>query len=171
MSTRTLASDDIAGVERLADAARLSVVVVCDVAYDTVGAIGQAIRRAAPALRGHHLVVAATWRSIAPAAGLARAAMPAGMVHVGVRNWDLEQQERARRYAQECVAIAQECGVDASAHTRQVSGGWATSVAAIAQERGAGVIVLAHARRARRLARVLARGGAGAPAPLLLLAG
>jgi hypothetical protein len=88
MSTRTLPTTDAAaGGERLPDAGRLTVVAACDVAYDTVSETGRAIRRAAPALRGHRLVVAATWRSIAPAAGLARAAMPAGMIAVGVRNW------------------------------------------------------------------------------------
>lgn len=132
-----------------------------------------AIRRAAPLLRGQRLVVVAMWHSIEPAAGLARAAMPAGMVHVGVRNWNREQHERAHRFAQEAVAIAQECGLDATSEVRLVAGGWAANVAAVADERGAEVIVLAHARRARRLARLLRRAqkDAGGPAQLLLVAG
>jgi hypothetical protein len=124
-----------------------------------------AIRRAAPLLRGQRLVVVAMWHSIEPAAGLARAAMPAGMVHVGVRNWNREQHERA--HAQQAVAIAQGAASTPRLRYGLVAGGWATNVAG---ERGAEVIVLAHARRARRLARLLrcAQKDAGGPAQLLL---
>jgi hypothetical protein len=163
----------LAGLAPAAQIGRLTVLVPCDVAHDAVGDFAGVIRRAAPLLRGQRLVVVAMWHSIEPAAGLARAAMPAGMVHVGVRNWNREQHERAHRFAQEAVAIAQECGLDATSEVRLVAGGWAANVAAVAGERGAEVVMLAHARRAQRLARLLRRAqkDAGGPAQLLLVAG
>ncbi len=164
-------SPDVAllGLAPAAQVGRLTVLVPCDVAYDAVGEFAGAIRRAAP-LRGQRLVVLAMWHSIEPAAGLARAAMPAGILHVGVRNWNREQHERAHRFAQEAVAIAQECGLDATSEVRVVAAGWAAKVAAVAGERGAEVIMLAHARRLARLLR-RAQKDAGGPAQLLLVAG
>ena len=169
MSARMSAQS--AAVEPVPRAGRLTVLVPCDVALDTAAEVGRAIRRAAPLLRGERVVVVATWRSIAPAAGLARAALPAAMVAAGVRNRDEDQHDRARRCAQEVVAIAQECGVDAVDETRMVAGAWATSVAAIAEEIGAGAILLAGAQRARGLARRLARRrrpDGAAPPPLVV---
>ena len=155
------------------DEGRLTVLMPCDVAWDATTELASAIRVAAPLLCGQRLLVAAMWRSIAPAAGVARAAMPAGMVNAGVRNVDREQRERAHRCAQWCVAIAQDNGVHATAEVRLVTAGWATSVAAIAHERGAAVVLLAHARRARRLARLLGRAAhhASGSAPLLVVPG
>lgn len=152
---------------------RLTVLAPFDIGHDTVAELGRTIRGVAPVLHGQRLMVVATWRSMVPAAGLARAALPAGMVVVGARNWDREQQDRARRSAQQCVAIAQECGIDATFEVRCVVGGWAASIAAIVAECGADAVVLTRGRRARRLSGLLARAHArtGRPAPLLVVAG
>lgn len=138
-------------------AEQLTVLVPLDVSWDSPADMADAIRRAAPLLRGQPATVVVTWRSVAPAAGMARAAMPAAAIAVGVRNWDHELRERAVECAQQLAAIAQESGLDARAEARLVSGPWHAAVAAVAADCGAQVIVLPHARGARRLARSLGR--------------
>lgn len=151
---------------------RLTALLPCDSAWDTPAELARAIRHAAPLLRDQRLVVVATWRSVAHATGLARAAMPAAMAAVGVRNLDRERHEAALRCAQRCAAIAQECGIEATGQARQVTGAWAPTAADHAHDVGADVIVVARPWRAHRLARALARAGKDTrtPAPLLLVA-
>ncbi len=87
------------------------------VAVDGLAVPGATIGRLAPLLSGHRLVVVATWRSVKPVAGIARAAMPRAMVALGAASMDEERSRAAERVAADAAAVARECGIDAAVRT------------------------------------------------------
>lgn len=123
------------------------------VAVDGLAVPGATIGRLAPLLSGHRLVVVATWRSVKPVAGIARAAMPRAMVALGAASMDEERSRAAERVAADAAAVARECGIDAAVRTLLLTGGWGPELAALAERERVDAVLLARPCRAleRRL--------------------
>lgn len=123
------------------------------VPVDGLAAPGATIGRLAPLLSGHRLVVVATWRSVKPVAGMARAAMPGAMVALGAARMDEESSRAAERVAADAAAVARECGIDAAVRTPRLTGGWGPELAALAERERVDAVLLGRPCRAleRRL--------------------
>ncbi len=123
------------------------------IAYDGSEPAQHAIAHAARLFPGSPALVATAWRSIRPAAGAARAALPDDIIQEAVARLDATAEADASRTAQEGAGRARSAGMSASPLViRAEPSVWASIIAAVNTSDARAVVVGSRGRSGLRSA-------------------
>ncbi|MBI5103914.1 MAG: universal stress protein [Solirubrobacterales bacterium] len=104
------------------------------IAYDGSDAARNAIAQAGLVFPRGRAVVATVWRSLAEAAGVARAAMPDAIITEAVDQLNAAAEGEAARVAEEGCELARAAGLDASPRTLGADGSVWTALVRFAHD-------------------------------------
>lgn len=112
------------------------------IAYDGSSPAREAVRSAATVLAGRGALVLTVWTPIRGRASAARLALPDEVVAAGVAALDGEARDGATKVAEEGARRAREGGLAGEPMEAMQRGSVAATIAAVAAEQGASVVVL-----------------------------
>ena len=112
------------------------------IAYDGSLPAQEALRAAAAVLAGRSAIILTVWASVRHGAAASRLALPDTVVAAGVAALDGEARDDALRVAEEGARLARTGGLSADAIEAVQRGGVAATIAAVAEEHNASVVVV-----------------------------
>jgi nucleotide-binding universal stress UspA family protein len=112
------------------------------IAYDGSPPAQEAVRAAAAVLAGRPALLLTVWASVGQGAAAARLALPDGVVAAGVAALDGEARENALSVAEQGTRLARAEGLGAEPIETMRRGGVAATIAAVAEEHNASVVVV-----------------------------
>jgi nucleotide-binding universal stress UspA family protein len=112
------------------------------IAYDGSLPAQEALRAAAAVLAGRSAIILTVWASVRHGAAASRLVLPDTVVAAGVAALDGEARDDALRVAEEGARLARTWGLSADAIEAMQRGGVAATIAAVAEEHNASVVVV-----------------------------
>lgn len=112
------------------------------IAYDGSAPARHGIEHAARLFPGRRALVLTVWTSARDVAGVARAALPADVIHEAVRNLDTAAEREASETAEEGAEFARSLGLSASASAVLADPSVAGSIVHAAEEAQASAVVV-----------------------------